>query len=131
MASALGTLAARGARNLQAPGLQNQQLQKKHPADQANGSTSPQREAGALRLAKAYQNKKPYLSGQPQKARPVMAPPQNIKIQQKDTGNQPSPINDNDLVQDDDGTGRAGMLGAAVDQLADTPELSKYASTDQ
>lgn len=60
-----------------------------------------------------------------------MAPPQNIKIQQKDTGNQPSPINDNDLVQDDDGTGRAGMLGAAVDQLADTPELSKYASTDQ
>lgn len=90
----LGNFAARGGKSAHSPAAGKQQAQH-GPTDEG---ASPQREAGPVKAGKSYQNKKPYLSGPPQKARPVMAPPQNIKIQQKDSSNQPAPINDNDMV---------------------------------
>ena len=57
-----------------------------------------------------------------------MAPPQNVKIQQKDTGNQPSLLNDADLVQDDDMAmaGKPSIIVSPVDQL---DQLQGFADT--
>lgn len=71
MATALGNFAARGVKSVHSPGAGKQQAQ---PVLTDEGA-SPQREAGQQKAGKNYQNKKPYLSGPPQKARPVMAPP--------------------------------------------------------
>lgn len=120
MATALG-FAARGVKSVHSPGAAKQQAQPVLTDDGA----SPQRE-GQLKAGKSYQNKKPYLSGPPQKARPVMAPPQNIKIQQKDSSNQPAPINDNDMVQDDDMAGKPSIIVGAVDQISDYQEANVF-----
>jgi len=125
MASALGSLAGRGTgqrksnQSSQSPGPSKQAPQQSALADE---QASPQQEGtakGKFAQGKNQQQRKSYLGGQSQKARPVMAPPQNVKIQQKDTGNQPSLLNDADLVQDDDMAmaGKPSIIVSPVDQL--------------